>query len=1067
MRKFTKMFFALALTMCCAMSANAGKNVLLSSDFEDGNVLLNGWGNNQTRDIVDGAFHVNNPSAVADWESQIAYDFSDPFLPNNEYTLTCKIRGSAAGQITFGLQNAENNYASVGEFGTINFDVDWVDVRVTCLCNGEGGKRFIASIGTFEGDIYIDDLELSVWTDQEIVDDGSDPNLRWVNVLANSDLEGEDLSAFWKTENNPDVVDSLESVINAAIEAEIGKDGSRGIKVSSYPSTIGETTNGAGNSWDAQFFVAVPEQLYEGTSYKMKFDYRASQEQTAETQAHKNPGNYNWYSMIGNPAFTTDWQTYEATGKLDGNQASGYFQSVAFNLHINKEEQVDYYFDNIYFYVQNNDLLPQCSGEVVLMHMARPNNISTLVAAGGKKRLILPEGIVTVTIDGTPYVPYSVELLADGRFYAFIEGEFDANQDIQVTFTNSTDPAYQIIYTDDNTVVPDFQGKGLFNERVSEVDGAIPDELAAPEAMTIDPGADAFNLPVSFNTINITFDKAVSCDDLKAYLGSEGLAVEPATGYAESIKLVRTKTDDLAEGEYQVNISNIHSEIGADLDEYFWGTMRYTINIGQNIDSVEVVLDLTKMIQSAEQKRDANITEDGIYSGTVLDNLTATIEKYKAEYKTWTSPNAFKNAQKDLNGLMVEMDAHHTLVDNYYAAINGAITAVEKYSTGKFAAMAEVATLKKGVADYVNELGEVKKITDDAELTAAVDAIKPIVDSADKLFTEGPSKYGTTGIAALVERLRLGAEALKALGVSEEDELVVAALNALDDDDNLAELLKLRLKAETYKALSEGKNLFEPVYDETIEDFVTGTVDMTVFYKNPNIYISNTEVGGGLGEGAYNAEYMPGWTVPEGAATPKYAVGTYNVAAPHLIADGTFLQWQASFQIEQAVADLPVGTYTIKSSFSERTGTDMNSFFYVTVSNTNPGEFAAVDSVENKGDAPTNDLYLSVEGIQVADGYLNVGVKAGDAACCHFNAISVQMAGTVEGFDYAAAYAEAQAAYDEAVAGIEGTVITPDVAAYELYDLNGRRINKAQQGIVIIKKYMNDGTVVTEKLIKK
>ncbi|MBR2359714.1 MAG: hypothetical protein IKA75_04765 [Bacteroidaceae bacterium] len=1059
MRKFTKMFFALALTMCCAMSANAGKKVLLSSDFEDGNVLLNGWGNNQTRDVVDGAFRVNNPSVVNSWESQIAYDFNDPFLPNNEYTLTCKIRGSAAGQITFGLQNADDNYKSVGEFGTIDFDVDWVDVRVTCLCNGEGGKRFIASIGTFEGDIYIDDLELSVWTDQETVETGANPALRWENILVNSDLEGTENISFYTRENDSLVADSL-WLKNALIQDGVGKDGSRGIKMVSYAN--------AAQDWDAQFFIALQEPLSEGVKYRVQFDYRASTEVTASTQAHRKPTDYIHYDMIGSPAFTTDWQTYIKEGTLSSSQAgSGTFQSIAFNLSVNRDENVDFYFDNLTFELANNGLIPQCSGEVVLLDMARTTNISALVAAGGKKRLILPEGVVTVTINGQPVEAYSVELLADGRFYAFIDGEFSAEDDVQVTFTNSTDPAYQIIYTDDNTAVPDYQGKAYFNEKVSEVDGAIPDELAAPEAMTIDPGADAFNLPVSFNTINITFDKAVSCDDLKAYLGSEGLAVEPATGYAETIKLVRTKTDDLAEGEYQVNISNIHSEMGAELDEYFWGTMRYTINIGQNIDEVEVVVDLTNMIQQAEQKRDANITEDGIYSGTVLDNLKAAIDKVKADYKTWTSPNAFKNAQKELNGLMVEMDAHHTLVDNYYAAINGAISAVETYAGSKFAGMAEYATLQKGVLDYVNDLGEIKKIYDDAELTAAVDAIKPIVDSASKYFTEGPSKYGTTGIAALVERIRLGAEALKALGVSEEDELIKAANNALTDDDNLATQIKLRLKAETYKALSEGKELFTQVYDETIEDFVTSTVDMTVFYKNPNIYISNTEVGGGLGEGAYNEEYMPGWTVPEGAITPKYAVGTYNVAAPHLIADGTFLQWQSAFQIEQAVIDLPVGTYTIKSSFSERTGTDMESVFYVTVSNTNPGEFAAVDSVENKGDRPTDDLYLSVEGIQVTDGYLNVGVKAGAAACCHFNAISVQMAGTIEGFDYAEEYKKAQAEYDAFVSGIEGTVITPDVEAYELYDLSGRRINKAQQGVVIIKKYMTDGTVVTDKVIKK
>ncbi len=1059
MRKFTKMFFALALTMCCAMSANAGKKVLLSSDFEDGNVLLNGWGNNQTRDVVEGAFHVNNPSVVNFWESQIAYDFNDPFLPNNEYTLTCKIRGSAAGQITFGLQNADDSYKSVGEFGTINFGVDWKDVRVTCLCNGEGGKRFIASIGTFEGDIYIDDLELSVWTDQETVETGANPALRWENILVNSDLEGTENISFYTRENDSLVADSL-WLKNALIQDGVGKDGSRGIKMVSYAN--------AAQDWDAQFFIALQEPLSEGVKYRVQFDYRASTEVTASTQAHRNPTNYIHYDMIGSPAFTTDWQTYVKEGTLSSSQAgSGTFQSIAFNLSVNRDENVDFYFDNLTFELANNGLIPQCSGEVVLLDMARTTNISALVAAGGKKRLILPEGVVTVTINGQPVEAYSVELLADGRFYAFIDGEFSAEDDVQVTFTNSTDPAYQIIYTDDNTAVPDYQGKAYFNEKVSEVDGAIPDELAAPEAMTIDPGADAFNLPVSFNTINITFDKAVSCDDLKAYLGSEGLAVEPATGYAETIKLVRTKTDDLAEGEYQVNISNIHSEMGAELDEYFWGTMRYTINIGQNIDSLDVVVDLTNMIQQAEQKREANITEDGIYSGTVLDNLKAAIDKVKAEYKTWTSPNAFKNAQKELNGLMVEMDAHHTLVDNYYAAINGAISAVDTYAGSKFAGMAEYATLQKGVADYVNELGEVKKIYDDAELQAAVDAIKPIVDSASKLFTEGPSKYGTTGIAALVERIRLGAEALKALGVSEEDELIKAANAAITDDDNLADQIKLRLKAETYKALSEGKELFTQVYDETIEDFVTSTVDMTVFYKNPNIYNTDCLVGSGLGEGAYDPALMPGWTVPEGAEGPTYSVGNYMAAAAHKIVDGTFMKWQSGFQIEQAVNDLPVGTYTIKSSFSDRTGDDLSSVFYVTVSNTDPGKFAAVDSIENKGDTPTNDLYVSIDGIQVTDGYLNVGVLAGAKSCTHFNAISVQMAGTIEGFDYAVAYKEAQAEYDAFVSGIEGTVITSDIEAFELYDLSGRRINKAQQGVVIIKKYMTDGTVVTEKVVKK
>ena len=40
------------------------------------------------------------------------------------------------------------------------------------------------------------------------------------------------------------------------------------------------------------------------------------------------------------------------------------------------------------------------------------------------------------------------------------------------------------------------------------------------------------------------------------------------------------------------------------------------------------------------------------------------------------------------------------------------------------------------------------------------------------------------------------------------------------------------------------------------------------------------------------------------------------------------------------------------------------------------------------------------------------------------------------------------------------------VRAIQLFDLNGRSINKAQKGIVIVKKVMSDGTIKTEKVVK-
>ena len=71
------------------------------------------------------------------------------------------------------------------------------------------------------------------------------------------------------------------------------------------------------------------------------------------------------------------------------------------------------------------------------------------------------------------------------------------------------------------------------------------------------------------------------------------------------------------------------------------------------------------------------------------------------------------------------------------------------------------------------------------------------------------------------------------------------------------------------------------------------------------------------------------------------------------------------------------------------------------------------------------------------------------------------MTGAASGFDYAKAY-------EDAAAGIETLEGTPaaKVRAIELYDINGRRVAKAQKGLVIMKQIMSDGSVRTRKVVK-
>jgi hypothetical protein len=86
---------------------------------------------------------------------------------------------------------------------------------------------------------------------------------------------------------------------------------------------------------------------------------------------------------------------------------------------------------------------------------------------------------------------------------------------------------------------------------------------------------------------------------------------------------------------------------------------------------------------------------------------------------------------------------------------------------------------------------------------------------------------------------------------------------------------------------------------------------------------------------------------------------------------------------------------------------------------------------------------------------------ASDNGQYFFDKVKIYLTGKAVGFDYAKALDD--------LAGIETLEGTPaaKVRAIELFDLNGRRVMKAQKGLNIVKKVMSDGSVKTEKVIVK
>ena len=244
--------------------------------------------------------------------------------------------------------------------GTVGFTADWQHYTKDFTVDGsmagtKGAMKSIAfnmSPNTSAGAYYIDNVVLTV---EKEISGGAGPVTYMANLIANSDMEGDDASCFVSKEA------PRTDTYNSPIIDGIGKDGSRGIQV---VSTAGA---GAGDDWDTQFWILLPEPLAAGTEMHVTFDYKASQDASADTQSHGAPGSYQHWACIGSLSFTTDWQTYDKTVTVDGSMAGANgLKSIAFNLAKDKANTVTYFFDNIKVEVEKESTsggIPQTAEE--------------------------------------------------------------------------------------------------------------------------------------------------------------------------------------------------------------------------------------------------------------------------------------------------------------------------------------------------------------------------------------------------------------------------------------------------------------------------------------------------------------------------------------------------------------------------------------------------------------------------------------------------------------------------------------------------------------------------------
>ena len=298
--------------------------------------IVAGAGKNGSRGIV-----VKTQDKVSEaWDSQFFIRFNDKLAEGTQLHVEFDYKADNGGSVSTQSHGEPGAYQHWAAIGNVNFTPEWQ--HYTADVTVEGAMADMQSIAFNLNDVatadnyYFDNF--GIWVKAPEIPD------EWADLLINGNMEGTEVANFFSKE-----APSAE-VLPSRIFDGMGKDGSRGIKV--------ESAAGASQDWDSQFWIYLPTTLPAGTKYKVEFDYRADRDASADTQAHAAPGDYIFYTMIGSPAFTTEWQHYEKIGSITADQASNadglQFQSIAFNLSKDRENDVKFFFDNIKFMVEKS-----------------------------------------------------------------------------------------------------------------------------------------------------------------------------------------------------------------------------------------------------------------------------------------------------------------------------------------------------------------------------------------------------------------------------------------------------------------------------------------------------------------------------------------------------------------------------------------------------------------------------------------------------------------------------------------------------------------------------------------
>lgn len=486
------------------------------------------------------------------------------------------------------------------------------------------------------------------------------------------------------------------------------------------------------------------------------------------------------------------------------------------------------------------------------------------------------------------------------------------------------------------------------------------------------------------------------------------------------------------------------------------------------------------------------------YAGPTRDALEGAITEAKTV--TYHTGDEYTEAMSRLAQYVKDMAARRASLNDYDEAYNKLVNQVASMSETKYNKLDSYKT----AAGYVKDYDGVEGYTiANEKLLPLVEDMKTLHTLNTRLMAEG------TGVAVLTDQVKkLAAEYIKIdqivngeESIAEVDEFVDQADMEVTDNQNLAAVLKKMVTSALYKAIDKGYDFTDLEFPEDPESEdnprIPSALDLSGFIRNSVFY---TLTAKSQPETQAQADgTCPGWefNAPNGYAADwgwgGWSGNNQPVAPLNLTNSQAGTRWGTDFEVFQTIADIPVGIYSIGGDCCDRSfvgssnvrdeGVESPSYIYVkqagqediqkTFDVTNIGPYygmteTLIDEVTINPEEGINTGKITLGAKLIFFGPENTpnAVSQRDGFASFDNA-KIKMSAKHPTFNYAAVAAELDKEIESMQTSVKAVDTAASVVKTQYFDMNGRKVAKAANGIFVRIDTMSDGTQRAAKVLRK